>query len=230
LLAEHLEGCPQCTAELEMARTSRQLEQDDRVALFAPRRPPMPTVPAVPAVPAAAAARGSAGKWRAATLAASLAGLVAIGGWFENAGRLRTAEERLAQQERAAAAAPAGSLRPQANVPIVELFDIRVRGEAGETTELPSQSPVMVLSLGFTKGPAYDEYAIEFQDASGAVRLAPQENLRADPKTRELTYMLPQGALPPGDYTLLAYGLENGKRTGDPGQFPLTVKAAPTAP
>lgn len=224
LVAEHLAGCPQCTAELEMARTSRQLEQDDRVAVFSPRRAAAPS----PAVNVNVPTPGSSGKWRAAALAASLAGLVAAGGWFENAGRLRATEERLAAQEREAAAAPApaGELQPLANIPIVDLLAITVRGESDAVS---SESPV-VLSLGFGEVPAYDAYAIELQDASGAVRLAPEESLRANPKTGELTYLLPGGTLPPGDYTLVAYGLENGRRTGEPVRFPLTVTGAPAAP
>src|SRR5690242_2639193 len=34
VLAErHLASCPQCAAELELARTSRRLEEDDRIAV-----------------------------------------------------------------------------------------------------------------------------------------------------------------------------------------------------
>ncbi|HYG62250.1 MAG TPA: zf-HC2 domain-containing protein [Thermoanaerobaculia bacterium] len=222
LLADHLAGCAQCTAELEMVRTSRQLEEDDRVALFAPRPQSAPAVP-----PVAHDARGSAGKWRAAALAASLAGLVAAGGWFENAGRLRATEERLAAQEREPAAAPAGELEPLANVPIVELFAITVRGGA---EDIPPESPAAHLVLSFGEAPAYDEYAVEFQDASGAVRLSLQESVRSNPVTGEYTVLLPQGNLPPGEYTLVAYGLENGRRTGEPVRFPLTVTGAPAAP
>ena len=84
ILDRHLQSCPQCAAELEMARTSRALEEDDRVAIF-----PTPARTARPA--------RSAGGWRAAALAAGLAGIVAASGWLWTAGRAGDLEERLAQ-------------------------------------------------------------------------------------------------------------------------------------
>ena len=69
---EHLVSCPSCAAELELARMSRRLEEEDNVALF----------------PAAAKPRTETGRayrgWRAAAIAASLAGLIAAGGWFQS--------------------------------------------------------------------------------------------------------------------------------------------------
>jgi len=67
---EHLATCPQCAAELELARMSRRLEEEDNVALFPAARPPRET------------GREYRG-WRAAAIAASLVGLIAAGGWFE---------------------------------------------------------------------------------------------------------------------------------------------------
>jgi len=92
VLDRHLETCPQCAAELEMARMSRRLEEDDRIALF-------PT----PARRETAPSRG----WRTAAMAAGLAGIVAAGGWFWTAGRADDLEERLAQASRPVEAAPA---------------------------------------------------------------------------------------------------------------------------
>ena len=66
-LAElHLASCPECAAELELARTSRRLEEDDRIAVLTPR-----------ARPSSPVARPSWTGWRAAALAAGLAGVVA---------------------------------------------------------------------------------------------------------------------------------------------------------
>lgn len=92
----HLRSCPQCAADLELARTSRRLEEDDRIAVF-----PSPVVKAAPA--RSSASRG----WRAAALAAGLAGVVAASGWIDSAGRIQTLEERLAERPPAAAPAPA---------------------------------------------------------------------------------------------------------------------------
>jgi molybdopterin converting factor small subunit len=73
-LAEaHLASCPQCAAEIELARMSRRLEEEDNVALF----------PAVkPKTAAGAAPRTS---WRAAAIAAGLAAVVAASGWIYTA-------------------------------------------------------------------------------------------------------------------------------------------------
>jgi hypothetical protein len=78
---EHLASCAQCAAELEMARMSRRLEEEDNVALF-PVAKPRPVTGAAPR------------SWRAAALAAGLATLVAAGGWFHAA---RPGGDQLAQ-------------------------------------------------------------------------------------------------------------------------------------
>lgn len=69
LAESHLASCPQCAAELELARTSRGLEEDDKVVVFPGPRDRRET---------GGVSRG----WRAAALAAGLAGLVAGTGWF----------------------------------------------------------------------------------------------------------------------------------------------------
>lgn len=92
LLEEHLAGCPRCAAELELARMSRRLEEDDRIVPLKPRAIPAP-------------ATGWRG-WKTAALAAGLAGVVAFAGWFQTARRVDTLEERLAGQPAAPAPAP----------------------------------------------------------------------------------------------------------------------------
>lgn len=66
---EHLASCPQCAADLELARMSRRLEEEDKVAVF----PQVRTRPAVGASPRT---------WRAAAIAAGLAAVVASVGWI----------------------------------------------------------------------------------------------------------------------------------------------------
>lgn len=94
LAESHLASCPECAAELELARTSRRLEEDDKVAVFPGQRRPKETP-------------GTSRSWRAAALAAGLAGLVAASGWiyeFQQAGNLA---EQLARKP-----APVQETRP----------------------------------------------------------------------------------------------------------------------
>jgi hypothetical protein len=91
-LEDHLASCTSCAAELELARMSRRLEEDERVVPLARRSTPAP-----------ATSTGWRG-WKSAALAAGLAGLVASAGWIQTAGRVQTLEEKLA--ERTVAPAP----------------------------------------------------------------------------------------------------------------------------
>ncbi len=94
VLERHLETCPQCAAELEMVRTSRKLEEDDRIALFPTSARPARTERSAPG-------------WRTAAMAAGLAGIVAASGWVWTAGRANDLEERLALAGRPPVTAPA---------------------------------------------------------------------------------------------------------------------------
>lgn len=94
VLERHLETCPECAAELELVRTSRRLEEDDRIALFpTSARPERARKPAQP--------------WRAAAMAAGLAGIVAASGWVWTMGRANDLEEQLAHASRPVETAPA---------------------------------------------------------------------------------------------------------------------------
>jgi hypothetical protein len=66
---EHLASCPQCAADLELARMSRRLEEEGNVAVFPPARTRRD---------AGAAPRS----WRAAAIAACLAAAVSSLGWL----------------------------------------------------------------------------------------------------------------------------------------------------
>lgn len=105
LVEAHLATCPQCATDLELARMSRRLEEDDRIAV-------MP-------VPTSRPERRTAGGWRAAALAAGLAGVVAASGWFQSADRARDLERQLAIRP----AAPAAPVRPDAPAPEVPRTD-----------------------------------------------------------------------------------------------------------
>ena len=90
-LAGHLEICASCAAELEMARMSRRFEEDGRIAPLVRRPKPAADTPVW---------RG----WKAAALAASLAGAVAANGWFQASRLAGSLERKLAGQVEAPAA------------------------------------------------------------------------------------------------------------------------------
>jgi anti-sigma factor RsiW len=94
VLERHLRSCPECAAELELARTSRGLEEDDRISLFVR---PAPGVTAATGATATTATTPARAPWRSAALAAGLAGMVAASGWFWTAGQARDLERRLAE-------------------------------------------------------------------------------------------------------------------------------------
>ncbi|HSG41130.1 MAG TPA: zf-HC2 domain-containing protein [Thermoanaerobaculia bacterium] len=101
---QHLASCPQCAAELELARMSRRLEDEDNVAVF-------------PGAKARQVRDGESRKWRSAALAAGLAGVVALSGWINSARQLDLTSDRLAEAARETdgrAAAPAPATPPAA--------------------------------------------------------------------------------------------------------------------
>jgi anti-sigma factor RsiW len=100
----HLASCPQCAADLELARMSRRLEDDDKVALF-----PGPTPQRVK--------HGESRKWRSAALAAGLAGVVALSGWIHSARQLDLTSDRLAEAARQGTGRPAAPATPSPAAP-----------------------------------------------------------------------------------------------------------------
>jgi hypothetical protein len=122
VLERHLQSCPECAAELEMVRMSRRLEEDDRIALFPASRTGSLEHPA------------RTGAWRAAALAAGLAGIVAASGWLWSANQVDTLEERLARSA-PPVAAPAPSPIPPAPAPVASERE-RVAALAAEVERL----------------------------------------------------------------------------------------------
>ncbi len=95
LAERHLASCPECAAELELARTSRHLE-NEKITPFPGPRPRQET------------ARESR-SWRAAAMAAGLAGLVAASGWiyeFQQVTDLQHLAQTLAPARQSPAPAP----------------------------------------------------------------------------------------------------------------------------
>jgi len=117
----HLATCAECAAELELTRTSRRLEEDGKIAVFPGTRSRQEPV----------ADRGSR-TWRAAALAAGLAGLAAGAGWiyeFQQAGSLaaQLARKPAAVQE----------TRPTAVVPPTsqEIADLKSQIQASQQNQ-----------------------------------------------------------------------------------------------
>jgi hypothetical protein len=99
LFEAHLASCPECAAELELARMSRGLAEDDSIAVLAPRQPR-------PAPASGTVVRPTVNRWKAAALAAGLAGLVAANGWYQTAEKAHTLAGRLTAASQPAPAPP----------------------------------------------------------------------------------------------------------------------------
>jgi anti-sigma factor RsiW len=206
LAERHLASCPECAAELELARMSRRLEEDRRVAPFPPRPSP------------------DTGReyrtWRGAALAAGLAGLVAFSGWFQSAQRSHLVPELEArnhaiQQEQAKLEAGVKEMRdqmaqltqPQINTPIPDLHpDEITRGESAEILIPANRSVTLSLQPGpETTAP---ERNVALLDESGRT-VWQQSGLRLDDTLREFTFTT--GLLKPGRYTIQLSTVENGQ-------------------
>lgn len=111
---EHLESCPRCTAELELARMSRRLEEEEKIVPMPARRTQTEIAPA---------ATGGWRGWRNAAVAASLAGVVGLSGWLQSANRVQNLEEQIAARPAPPVAtapaptSPAGAGDPSASSP-----------------------------------------------------------------------------------------------------------------
>ena len=119
LVESHVEGCPRCAADLELARLSRRLENEDNVAVMAP----------------AARRRGGGAVWRTAAVAATFACLVAAGGWVLSLQQARSLEDRLAA---ARATAPEASTELSAGCTRLKR---RSPPPASKALALPSSKP-----------------------------------------------------------------------------------------
>ncbi|MFY9819862.1 MAG: zf-HC2 domain-containing protein [Thermoanaerobaculia bacterium] len=195
LAERHLVSCPPCAAELEMVKTSRRLEEDDKIALFParPRRQPQET----------GAYRG----WRATALAASLAGLVAVSGWVYSARDARQLADRLRLVAPPAAGAQIAQAVTFLNVSPDQAVE---RGKAREVTKLPASSSPPVLALVSSGTGVYDQYQIEIRDPRGAL-VSTVRGIQKDPNGF-YPVLLPRGALMPGTYTLHVFGVAGNRR------------------
>ncbi|HZF13369.1 MAG TPA: hypothetical protein VFE33_31645 [Thermoanaerobaculia bacterium] len=191
LVERHLAECPQCAAELEMVRSSRLLGEHDEIAVMPQRGAP------------GRRSRPERG-WQAATLAAGLTGLIAIGGWVANVRQVRDLE-RVAAARTPAVQAAGGALAASGRY---VFFEPSTRGLADEVKEVRKSDGYAVLTFNPTSRDVYHEHAFKLRNAAG-VDILPESRL-GPPHDGAYSVVLPLAALPPGDYVLSIFGADPG--------------------
>jgi len=204
-LERHLESCPQCAAELEMARASRALVENEDVATMPMRAPH--------------GDRGRLRLWQGSALAASLVGLVAIGGWLSSAGQMAQLAARMeasrsvTREAKTLAAAPGSGERLV--TPNIALANLVPEGSAAlrgsSATPAISQIPAgreATLTLEPSARDRATLHDITLLDASGR-ELAHQGGLVKDVYGY---FDLTLRPLPPGGYTLQVSAAEGAER------------------
>lgn len=236
----HLSSCPECAAELELARTSRRLEEADNLSLF----------------PAPAAPRKSreSATWRTAAMAAGLTALVAASGWIYEARQMGSRTDlAAAQTESPPVPTPtAGSPKPSTAGQVAEL-EAKVRDLEQSQNRLQEMADDAVQQVAELRTPQINpwvgdigptevergpggEAGGEEQTVDAAGRPAtPLLTANDTPGSREIrvldaqgnevfsdsgllrtkydTYLVsfPPGFLKPGRYTIQLYTHEGGK-------------------
>lgn len=204
LAGRHLAGCPQCAAELELARTSRHLEEDDRIALF-------------PAKPAAAPARevrrdGEYRTWRGAALAAGLAAVLAMGGSFFYAQQAKQDSQQAHQEVETGFGV---------NRTIRQLYSQEevVRGQEDGNTVRVGSPEILVLTPE-AGAEAYEAYEVEVRGPGGDLVFRNRE-LRL---TEEGDFSLSATFREPGTYQIQVFGLRDGRRGEQVGVYEVTAR------
>jgi anti-sigma factor RsiW len=207
-LAElHLASCPQCAAEMELTRTSRRLEEDDRIAVF-----PLKTKERT--------RQGESRTWRTAAIAASLVGVVALSGWLHSARQLQPLEARNQQIQREQEALVAQQKENQAELARIAAL---AKGEpqlntwaddvfAQDVVRGTQEQEEIVIPAGVPATPILEANAevadplrrIEIVDETGKVRFN-KEGLRRHPEDSSFTLTFQPGFLEPGRYTIRLY-------------------------
>jgi hypothetical protein len=198
----HLASCAECAAELEMARMSRRLEEEDNLALF-PRAKPRPGTGAAPR------------SWRAAAIAAGLAAAVAAGGW------LHAVRQPLLGAANQQAAAPHSS-----NVIDLGNSDA-VRGtEGGKAIRRDQLSTLLLPAAKDASAAAPGEREAEILDGNGKV-VWKEPHLQPVEIGSYYSIVLPPRSLAPGRYTLRLFSRGEGESRVPRETWPLLVAAAP---
>jgi anti-sigma factor RsiW len=220
LVQRHLEACPTCAEEVELARESRRVEQEPARVLRAaapPRR-----YDRYLALAASVAVAFATGFWSGQSRPDSSpppadppnAGLSARVSELEaEAGRLRETAAGLEGQL-------AGLRAPQLNLPVFELLQAgitrRSAGPAANEVVVPRGAAFVAFLLNAERLPEAPA-AIEIKDAGGKPVWSGQ-GLRPNP-LGGYTLAVPAALLPPGDYALT---VRAGR--GAPATYPVRVR------
>ena len=195
LFERHLAECPQCAAELEMARASRLLSEHDEVPLLAPR----------PVAPVRQPRRERG--WRAAALAAGLTGVIALGG-------LWTSIEKVHQLEDSLAAVPTlrgpavKSERPTAVSTYHVSFEPVTRGLPEEAPTVPKSARYATLTFVPSSKDIYHEHTFKISDGAGG-DVVGESPLRINIENF-YSVDLSLDPLAPGNYLVQTYGIDKG--------------------
>jgi anti-sigma factor RsiW len=189
-LDRHLSNCPQCAADLELARLSRQLEADDKILPMSPRNRE------------ASPSGGRIRLYLGSALAAGLAGLIAAGGWIESAHRIDTLEAKLAQ----------GVLTDTWSGDVSPASDIERGAGSNQEVVLPAGHEAYTLSLNAERhAEQFPAYEADVLDSASRRKLQTLTGLTYD-KTEEryggLTFR--RENLPAGRYRLQLFGVGAG--------------------
>lgn len=213
LAERHLAGCPQCAADLELARTSRHLEEDDRIALFPGKL--------ATAAPRETRGDGESRTWRRAALAASLAAVIGISGWIYSAqvaGPGTEVPPQIAQTP-----------EPEVNVTPLTLNPEEIlRGERGEGT-LDEEEQVVRAEVTTPlflnpsdEAATYETFEIEIRKP-GKEPFWQRRDLRLT-EEGDFSLTLPPGFLKPGTYEIRVFGLRDGQRDELVGVYQVRVR------
>jgi predicted anti-sigma-YlaC factor YlaD len=204
LVERHLATCPQCAAELELARMSRRLVEDESIAVLPAQRPRQRPGRQVHA-PAAAGWR----TWRGSAVAAGLAAVVAVSGWIYASRRVHSLEELAARGAVAAAPGPPPIQMVQINAVALSL---QPRGavergvRSSQVEEIPASAPVATLMLTLpgdnrAGGAGSAAYEFDIRDEHGRT-VYRGSGLRRDPQIGDLVISLRPQSLAKGTYDL----------------------------
>lgn len=180
----HLADCPQCAAELEMARASRLLSEHEEVPLLLPRQPPQ-------ASPAAARPARAERGWKAAAIAAGMTSVLALSGLWLN----------LERQGAAGPAAYSGAFG--------DLDTLTRGGETAGIKAFPKSAGFAAITLHPSDADTFRDHTFEVKDPSGKV-VVPERALLRD-KDNFYLVIVDLRSLPPGTYAIQTYGTDGGR-------------------
>jgi anti-sigma factor RsiW len=200
----HLASCAECAAELEMARMSRRLEEEDKVALFPSSKPRPETETA-------------SRSWRGAAIAAGLAAVVAAGGWIH-----------AVRQPLPIAASQQASAPHATNVIDLGNSDAFRGPESAKTIRRDQFATLLLQAAKDASAAAPGEREAEIVDSNGRV-VWKEPHLQPVTIASYYSIALPPRSLAPGHYTLQLFSRGEGESRVARESWSLEVVEAPAA-